>query len=128
METVAKRVEETQIVRQAHYARSVAAGGFVFTAGQLALDENSQIVGADIRAQTRLALENLSRVLAERGLGLGDVVKMTVWLRRAVDFAGFNEVYAEMFGEHRPPRSTVVSELVLPTALIELEAVARQRT
>jgi enamine deaminase RidA (YjgF/YER057c/UK114 family) len=55
------------------------------------------------------------------------VVKATVWLAKAADFAAFNESYAAAFGETRPARSTVVCPLVLPEALIEIEAIARRQ-
>lgn len=113
--------------RSAHYSAAVEAGGLLFISGQLALDEQSRIAGADIVTQTRKSLENLDNVLAGNGLDRTDVVKVTIWLTRASDFAGFNETYACFFGDHKPSRSTVVSGLVLPDALIELEAVARTR-
>ena len=40
------------------------------------------------------------------------------------DFAAFNQVYAEYFSQHPPVRSTVISGLVLPGALVEIEVVA----
>jgi 2-iminobutanoate/2-iminopropanoate deaminase len=113
------------LAKRAHYAPAVEAGGFVFVSGQLALDSHGVIVGCDIGEQTRLSLENLAAVLGSHDLARQDVVKVTIWLRDARDFPGFNEAYADFFGPHRPARSTVVSELVIPDALIELEAVAR---
>jgi 2-iminobutanoate/2-iminopropanoate deaminase len=52
------------------------------------------------------------------------VVKVTIWLTDAADFGGFNAAYSEFFGEHRPARSTVRSDLMLPGAKVEIEAVA----
>ncbi|HWE46334.1 MAG TPA: RidA family protein [Caulobacteraceae bacterium] len=124
MTTDAALEREAQTAKTAHYSSAVEANGLVFTAGQLALDGESRIVGEGIEAQTRRTLENLTAVLHERELALRDVIKVTVWLRQACDFHGFNRVYGEMFGDNRPARTTVVAELVLPTALIELEAVA----
>jgi len=109
-----------------HLTSSMAVGAAVYTSGVLARDEQGRISG-DIRRQTRRALSNLQRVLADHDLTLADVVKATVWLRRASDAAAFNEVYAAMFGTHRPCRSTVVSALVAPEALIEIDAVAYAR-
>jgi 2-iminobutanoate/2-iminopropanoate deaminase len=61
------------------------------------------------------------------GLGLQDIVKTTVWLRREADFAAFNDSYARFFGQIRPARSTVISALVHPAALVEIEAIASRR-
>jgi 2-iminobutanoate/2-iminopropanoate deaminase len=111
-----------------HFTDAIEANGFVFVSGQLAFGTDGNIVGNDISGQTRRSLKNLSKVLAAHGLGPEDVIKITVWLTRASDFTRYNEAYASFFGKHRPARSTVVCDLVVPGALIELEAVARARS
>ena len=52
------------------------------------------------------------------------LVKLTIWLSDKHDFSGFNQAYQQYMGEHRPSRSTVCAELMLPNALIEIEAIA----
>lgn len=111
-----------------HLSQWTEAGSLVFVSGQLAFDARRTISTNDIGAQTRQAVRNIELVLGEAGLGLRDVVKTTVWLAKAADFAAFNESYAAAFGETAPARSTVVSSLVLPEALVEIEAVARRRS
>ena len=69
-------------------------------------------------------LANLATVLSARGLGLADIVKTSVFLKNFADFARMNAVYAEVFGAHRPARTTVeVSRLPLE-ALVEIECIA----
>jgi len=110
-----------------HLSPSIEAGSFVFLSGQLAFDENRRISATDIDGQTTQVIKNISQVLAQAGLALADVVKATVWLKNVTDFSGFNDSYARAFGSHKPARSTVVSGLVVPAALIEIEVVARRR-
>lgn len=98
--------------------------GLLFTSGQLAFDEKGRLSTGDAAEQTRLCLENIRRLLAGEGLSLENIVKVTVWLTDTADFPSFNRVYAEFFGNHRPARSTVRSDLVLPGAKVEIEAVA----
>ncbi len=75
-----------------------------------------------MEAQTTHALANLSSLLAAEGASLANVVKTTVFLRHMWDFPAMNEVYAQVFGDHRPARSTVgVASLPLD-ALVEIEA------
>ena len=88
------------------------------------LDASGKLVGADIEAQTSQALANVRDVLREAGCSLDQVVKSTVWLTQREDFARFNAVYASHFPVAPPVRSTVVSGLVLPGALVEIEVVA----
>jgi 2-iminobutanoate/2-iminopropanoate deaminase len=113
---------------KAHLSQAIETGDLVFTSGQLAFDENGQLQEGGAGEQTTQALRNLQRVLANTGLDLSDVVKTTVWITNITDFTAFNDAYAAMFGDHMPTRSTVVAQLVLPGALVEIEAVARRRT
>lgn len=111
----------------AHLAPFVDADPLIFLSGQLAFDAQGLIEG-DVGVQTRLCLQRCRNVLQGLGLGLDDVVKATVWLRHADDFAVFNAAYAEVFGAHKPARSTVVSALVIAAALVEIELIARRRS
>ena len=107
------------------YAQAIVAGGFVFCSGQTPLVPASMLIEADtIEAQTRQVLANLNTVLSSRGLSLADVVKTTVFLKNFANFSRMNAVYADVFGAHRPARTTVeVSRLPLD-ALVEIECVA----
>ncbi|GAA4392233.1 RidA family protein [Hymenobacter koreensis] len=110
------------------YSQAIVAGGLVFCSGQTPLVPASmQIEATTIEDQTRQALANLATVLSSAGLGLSDIVKTTVFLKNFADFQRMNGVYAEVFGTHRPARSTVeVSRLPLD-ALVEIECIAALR-
>jgi 2-iminobutanoate/2-iminopropanoate deaminase len=110
------------------YAQAVVANGFLFTAGQIALDPRTgQLVDGDCVAQTERVLQNLSAVLAEAGARWEDVVKTTVFLVDLNDFPRVNEVYARTLGGARPARSTVQVAALPRGALVEIEAVAALR-
>lgn len=102
------------------------AGGLVFISGQLAL-EGGKVVGDDITAQTDRALDGLAGHLASLGLDFSDVIKTNVWITSKENFAGFNAAYAARFAAPYPARSTVISDLVLDGALVEIDAVAQLR-
>lgn len=107
------------------YSQAVIANGFLYTAGQIALDPaTGQLVAGDVAAQTERVLLNLRAVLREAGASLGRVVKTTVFLADMGDFAAMNEVYAKHFGEHRPARSTVAAKTLPRNALVEIDVVA----
>ncbi|MGH8530027.1 MAG: RidA family protein [Nevskiales bacterium] len=105
-------------------SRAVRAGEFLFLSGQLGVDGSGAVVAGGIEAQTRQALNNIGTVLGEAGASPSDVVRSAVWLTDRSDFAAFNRVYAEYFGDTPPARSTVVSDLVLDGALVEIEVTA----
>lgn len=109
------------------YSQAVVAGGLVFTAGQVGLDPGTgAVVPGGVAAETARALENLRAVLAAAGSGLDRVVKTTVFLTDMADFAAMNEVYARVFGSHRPARSTVAVAALPRGAKVEIEAVAER--
>ena len=90
------------------YSQAVAANGFLFTAGQIALDPaTGQVVIGDVAAQTEQVFRNLAAILSRAGASWVDVVKATVFLMDMKDFPHVNEVYARVMGDARPARSTV---------------------
>lgn len=107
------------------YAQAVKANGFLFTAGQIPLDPvTMEVVPGDVAAQTEQVLANLGAVLAAAGVSWGDVVKTTCFLRTMDDFQAFNAVYARVFGEARPARSTVAVAGLPRNVSVEVELVA----
>ena len=107
------------------YSQGVVANGFLFTAGQIALDPGTgQIVDGDVGAQTRRVLANLKAILATAGADWTDVVKTTIFLQDMRDFSQVNEVYAELLGAARPARSTVQVSALPRGVLVEIDAVA----
>jgi 2-iminobutanoate/2-iminopropanoate deaminase len=107
------------------YSQAVVANGFVFTAGQIALDPVAgQIVPGGIVEQTERVMENLTAVLGAAGVAWGDVVKTTVYLNDLSHFPTVNEIYGKWLGEARPARSTVQVPGLPRGALVEIDAVA----
>jgi 2-iminobutanoate/2-iminopropanoate deaminase len=108
------------------YSQGVIEGGFLFTAGQVPLDPaTGKLVGGDLTASAERVLDSLEAILSESGLTFADVVRATVYLTRAEDFAEMNAVYARRFGEHRPARSTVIVAALPAGAPLEIDLIAR---
>ncbi|HEX9639634.1 MAG TPA: RidA family protein [Acidobacteriota bacterium] len=106
------------------YSQAIRAGGFVFCAGQVGLDPSSGKIVEGVEAQAERALRNLEAVLREAGGDLSRVVKTTVFLADMADFQALNSVYARLFGDHRPARSTVAAAGLPGGARVEVEAIA----
>lgn len=103
----------------------VKAGDYIFISGQVGhIDPKTGDEIEGIEAQTKQCIENMREVLRGAGSDLSDVVKVTVFLIRADDFVKMNEVYKSYFTGDLPARSTVVTGLVIPGMLIEMECVA----
>ena len=107
------------------YSQAIAAGSHVYTAGQIPLDPATmEMVGSDVAEQTEQVFKNLRAVLEAAGVGLGAVVKTTVFLADMGDFQAMNEVYARHFGDHKPARAAIQAAALPKGALVEIEAVA----
>jgi 2-iminobutanoate/2-iminopropanoate deaminase len=107
------------------YSQAVIANGFLFTAGQIALDPvTMQIVEGDVVTQTERVFANLGAVLAAAGVTWDNVVKSTVFLTDMRDFPRMNEVYARVVGDARPARSTVQVSGLPRGVLVEIDLVA----
>ncbi|HEX6316726.1 MAG TPA: RidA family protein [Gemmatimonadaceae bacterium] len=107
------------------YSQAIIAGGFLYTAGQIAIDPaTGQVVEGDIIPQTQRVLQNLEAVLAAAGASWKDVVKTTVFLQDMADFPRMNEVYGATFGDARPARSTVQVAGLPRGVRVEIELIA----
>lgn len=112
-------------VPAAPFVPGTKKGSLVFTSGQVALDQNGQLVGeGDVKAQTHQVLQNVKAVIEDGGATLADIMKTTVFLSDINDFSAMNEVYAKFFGDLKPARSTVQAPLARPEFLVEIEAIA----
>ncbi|MBS1886519.1 MAG: RidA family protein [Actinobacteria bacterium] len=108
----------------APYAAVVVSGDTVYVSGQVAFDPDREVVGDDIRTQTRQTIANLERCLRAAGCELTDVTRIGAFLARRPDIGGFNEAYAEAFSAPYPARTTVVAGLS-DRILVEIEAIAK---
>jgi reactive intermediate/imine deaminase len=110
------------------YSHAVTfTGTMVVVSGQVPLDADGRMVGADDpRAQTRQVFHNLRGALAAAGTDLAHVVKLTVFLTNMGDLADFRSVRDEFIDPRHPPASSLVqvSGLVHPAFRIEIEALA----
>lgn len=108
------------------YSQAIVADGFVFVAGQLAVNPASnELELGDVRSQTRRALENIRAILEAAGSSLSDVVRVGVFLADMNDFQAMNEVYREFFPDDAPARTTV--GVTMPKIRVEIDCIARVR-
>lgn len=110
----------------APYSPGLRRGPFLFVSGCVPVDRaTGETVGTTIEEQTAQVLDNIRAIVEQAGATLGDVVKTTVFLTDTALAKGMNSVYAGVFAEPRPSRSTVeVGPLARPEFLIEIEAIA----
>jgi len=110
------------------YSQAIKAGNLLFLSGQIPIDPaTGEWVKGDIRQQTQRVLENIKGILESQGLGMEDVVKVTIFLKHMGNFNQVNEVYAPYFPSSPPARSTVEVAGLPREMEIEIEAIALLR-
>lgn len=106
------------------YCQAVAANGFLFTSGQIAIDPAvGDVVATTITEQAEQVMKNLEAVLAANDITFTDVIKTTCFLSDMEYFGAFNEVYAKYFTSN-PARSCVAVRELPKKVLCEVELVA----
>lgn len=104
---------------------SVAGPGqLIFVAGQLAFDEDRNVISGGVTEQANRCLDIIEGLLAKRSAGLAEVVKITTYLTDLNSYPAFDDVRRQRFGDHRPASAAVGVAGLLFGALIEIEAVA----
>ncbi|MBQ9236737.1 MAG: RidA family protein [Prevotella sp.] len=107
------------------YSQAIEAAGTIYVSGQLPLvPETGKFAEGGIKEETRQSFRNIQNILAQAGLTLQNVVKVTVLLKDINDFAQVNEAYAEFFSEPYPARSAFAAQALPKGANIEIEAIA----
>lgn len=107
------------------YSQAIMVGDMLFASGQVPINPaTGELVGDTIELQAKQVFENLREVLAEGGMGFGNVVKTTVFLTDLANFATVNEIYAEYFTEPYPARSCVQIAALPKGSLLEVELIA----
>ena len=109
----------------------VASGGeIVVVAGQVGIGQGGEVAGGDVVAQTKQALDNVRAVVEAAGCSMRDVVRLQTFLTHAADIPGFMKARAEVFpgyfpdGVYPPNTLLIISSLVKPELLVEIEAMA----
>ncbi|EKO3564805.1 RidA family protein [Vibrio metschnikovii] len=113
------------------YIQGIDLGNMVLTSGQIPVNPVTGEVPADIAAQAKQSLDNVKAVVESAGLTVGDIVKMTVFVKDLNDFATVNQVYGQFFDDHNvanyPARSCVEVARLPKDVGIEIEAIAVRR-
>ncbi len=112
------------------YANGIAVEGKqVFVAGQIGWNAEATFDSDDLVDQTRQALRNIVRVLAEAGARPEHIVRLTWYVVDKRDYMARNaelgKVYREILGRHYPAMALVqVAALLEDRAKVEIEATA----
>ena len=108
------------------YNQGIVTNGFVFTAGQVAIDPaTGNLIEGNFKERVRQVMKNLNNILEESGTTFSNVAKFTVFLTDMSNYAAVNEVFSEFIKESHAPARSLVAVSALPAGTdIEIECIA----
>ena len=107
------------------YSNAAVANGFIFVAGQVSLDPEANVVAPNNPyEQTKHILGRIKVILGEKGATLNDIASTSVYITDLAHLPEYNRAWAEIFGDHRPARATVVCGLLIEGLVVEVTAIA----
>jgi len=106
------------------YNQAILKGNMLYTSGQIALTAQGEMCENDIKKQTRQIFANIKAILEEAQSGMEDIIKINIFLTSMKDFGIVNVIMAEVFGDHKPVRSTIEVSALPKNAMIEMDVIA----
>ena len=121
-----KNSHTTVSAQRAPISDALLADRTLYVSGQIALDAQGNLVGHhDAQSQAAQCFDNLHQILQRAGMTLQDVVMLRCYLVTSDAYQGYASVKRRLFGDNPPPGTAViVAGLLVPGALLEIEAVA----
>ena len=107
------------------YSQAVLVSNTLYISGQIGINpETGQLDSTGIEGECRQALNNMGSILKAAGMNFGNVVKVSIFIKKMSDFEKVNKIYKEFFNEPFPARETIGVAELPKNALIEISAVA----
>ena len=108
------------------YNQGIVTNGFVFTAGQVAIDPaTGNLIEGSFKDRVRQVMKNLNSILEEAGANFSRVTKFTVFLTDMSNYAAVNKVFSEFIKESNAPARSLVAVSALPAGTdVEIECIA----
>ncbi|NIZ03097.1 MULTISPECIES: RidA family protein [Thalassospira] len=104
------------------FAKATEADGWLYVSGQTPM-RGGEVVGVGIVEQSRIAIENMLKIVEDAGYSAADIMRIGVWLDDARDFWSFNGVFEEYFSDNPPARACVQSSMVVDCK-VEVDCIA----
>jgi 2-iminobutanoate/2-iminopropanoate deaminase len=107
------------------YSQAVAANGFLFLSGQIAINPSTgELNQSSIKVETNQVMRNISAVLLEAGYGFEHIIKVTIFLSDMSLFAEVNDIYGSYFHKDFPARETIAVKGLPKGVNVEISATA----
>ena len=120
-----ERFRDPTLPENLPFSSAVRAGDALYISGHIGrVRGTTSLIEGGIEAETRQTLDNIANSLSLAGSSMADVVKCNVYLVDMSEFAAMNAVYAEVFGEQKPARTSAGVRELAWGARVEVECIA----
>ncbi|CAI9683479.1 MULTISPECIES: RidA family protein [Elizabethkingia] len=104
----------------------LGASRMLILSGQVPVNQKGEVVGSDIRTQSRQVFQNIQSVLEYCGANFNDIVKLGIFTTDISKIAEFREVRDQFINTTNPPASSLleVKGLFRKDVFIEVEVTA----
>ena len=121
-----ERIQPDTLPKSTLYSPVVRTGSVIYVAGQVAQDENGDIVGpGDFHAQAVQVMANLEKALAAAGAGFEHLVRISIYMTDPRYRDIMRDINRQYLGNALPASTLlVVSALARPECLLEIDAIA----
>lgn len=106
------------------YSRAVRVADRVWVSGTAPIMPGDADPPAGAYEQARVCLATIERALAEAGASLDDVVRTRIYVTSADAIDEVGRAHGEAFAKARPATTGIVTQLLDPRWLVEIEAEA----
>jgi 2-iminobutanoate/2-iminopropanoate deaminase len=107
------------------YSQAVLANNALYVSGQIALDaESGQLINSNITEETHQVMKNLEAILSAAGMGFGNVVKCSIFVKDLNHFSTINDAYGQYFKQNPPARETVEVSRLPKDVNVEISCIA----
>ncbi len=106
------------------YNQAILAGNTLYVSGQIALDNEGNLVEGDIQTETDQVMKNLGAILKAAEMDYSNIVKCSIFIRDMTQFSNINAAYGKYFVEKEPARETVEVSRLPKDVNVEISCIA----
>jgi 2-iminobutanoate/2-iminopropanoate deaminase len=107
------------------YSQAVKCGNTLYVSGQICIDPSTgELIKGGVTEKVNRVMNNIKAIIESAGMGMNDILKVTIFLTDMAAFPTVNKAYAAYFSEYFPARETVQVAKLPKDAEIEISCIA----
>ncbi|HNW24117.1 MAG TPA: Rid family detoxifying hydrolase [Candidatus Cloacimonas sp.] len=106
------------------YSQAILMNNILFISGQLGIDPGTSIIPESFEEQANLVFNNIKAILDAAGMGMSNIVKVSVFIKDLDDFELLNDIYTRYLSAPYPAREVVQISRLPKNGKIEISVIA----